>query len=175
MYCPQCSQEQVAEEMRFCSRCGFPLTIVSQLVKSGGALAGFDPEGKPQLSPRQRGARKGILMLIISAVLVPIVTLMTETKGDFFVLFLPVVMVFVYGLARLLYAYLLEQGTPPRNESSLAAKTKQLHDAHRPALPIGQNIPITNWKLPVNTSEMAQPPSVTDNTTTLLNDQTEEK
>jgi hypothetical protein len=175
MYCPQCSQEQVAEEMRFCSRCGFPLTIVSQLIRSGGTLAGFDPEGKPQLSPRQRGARKGVLMLIISAVLVPIVALMTETKGDFFVLFLPVVMVFVYGLARLLYAYLLEQGTSPRDKSSLAARARQLHDAHASALPAGQNIPITNWRQPVNTSEMAQPPSVTDNTTKLLNDETEQK
>ena len=175
MYCPQCSQEQVAEEMRFCSRCGFPLTIVSQLVSSGGALAGFDTEGKPQLSPRQRGVRKAALMLIMSAVLIPIVTLMTRIKDDFFVLFLPVLMVFLYGLARLLYAYLLEQGTPQRNESSLAANTRQLPGANRAALPAGQNIPITNWKQPVNTSEMAQPPSVTDNTTRLLNDQTEEK
>jgi hypothetical protein len=175
MYCPQCSQEQVAEQMRFCSRCGFPLTIVSQLVANSGALPGFDPEKKVQLSPRQRGARKGVLMLIISAVLVPIVTLMTETKGDFFVLFLPVVMVFVYGLARLLYAYLLEQGTPPRNESSLPAKTKKVAGLTASALPTGQNIPITNWRQPVNTSEMAQPASVTDNTTKLLNDEAEQK
>jgi predicted amidophosphoribosyltransferase len=41
MYCPQCSQEQIAEEMRFCSRCGLPLEIVSQLVRNGGALAGL--------------------------------------------------------------------------------------------------------------------------------------
>ena len=175
MFCPQCSQEQVAEEMRFCSRCGFPLTIVSQLVRSGGALAGFDTEGKPQLSPRQRGVRKGVLMLIISAVLIPIVTVMTRIKDDFFVLFLPVMMVFVYGLARLLYAYLLEQGTSPRHESSSAAKAKQFAGAPASAFPTGQNIPITNWKQPVNTSEMAQPASVTDNTTKLLNDQTEEK
>jgi predicted amidophosphoribosyltransferase len=59
MYCPQCSQEQVSEEMRFCSRCGFPLAIVSQLVRNGGALEGFDPEAKGQLSPRQKGIRWG--------------------------------------------------------------------------------------------------------------------
>ena len=177
MYCPQCSQEQVAEEMRFCSRCGFPLAMVSQLVRNGGALAGFESEGQRQLSPRQRGLRKGVLMMIISAVLVPIVALMTAMKSDLFVLFLPVAMVFVYGLARLLYAYLLEQGTPPRNETSLAgaAKPKQFAAAHHTALRAAQNIPITNWKQPVNTSEMAQPPSVTDHTTKLLNDETEQK
>lgn len=35
MYCPQCSQQQATGEMRFCSRCGFPLKIVSQLVANG--------------------------------------------------------------------------------------------------------------------------------------------
>ena len=67
MFCPQCSQQQVAGEMRFCSRCGFPLTIVSQLVSSGGALEGFDVDGNRQLSPRQKGIRKGALFMIPAA------------------------------------------------------------------------------------------------------------
>jgi len=172
MYCPQCSQEQVAEEMRFCSRCGFPLAIVSQLVRNGGALPGFDPEAKGGLSPRQRGVRKGVLMLIISAVLVPIVALMTAMKSDLFVLFLPVAMVFVYGLARLLYAYLLEQGTPTKNAFALTApaKFKQLSSVRQPALAPGQSVHI--GRQPIDTSEMVQPLSVTDNTTRLLNDET---
>ena len=175
MYCPQCSQEQGAEEMRFCSRCGFPLTIVSQLVSSGGALAGFDPEAKGQLSPRQKGVRWGAILMIISALLVPLAAVMTAMKGDFFVLFFPVFLVFVFGLARLLHAYLLAPSTPTENESSLAAKTKHLPDAHASALPAGQDIPITTWRQPVNTSEMAQPPSVTDHTTKLLDAETEQK
>ncbi len=175
MYCPQCSQEQFAEEMRFCSRCGFPLAIVSQLVRDGGALEGFDVEGNRQLSPRQKGVRKGALFTIISGVLIPIVALVAANKNDLAVLWVPVLMVFAYGLVRMLYAYLLEQGTTPRNESSLAAKTRQFPATHASALPAGQNIPITSWRQPVNTSERAEPASVTDNTTKLLNDQTEQK
>ena len=69
--------------MRFCSRCGFPLTIVSQLVANGGALAGFDAEGKRRLTPRQKGIRWGALLMIISGVLLPIVALMTvQTTTD---------------------------------------------------------------------------------------------
>ena len=173
MYCPQCSQEQVSEEMRFCSRCGFPLAVVSQLVAGGGALAGFDAEGKRQLSPRQKGVRWGALLMIISGVLIPIVALMTAMKSDFFVLFLPVLLVFLIGLARLLHAYLLAAKTPNEIESSSTAGTKQLAAARTSALPAGQSIPATNWRQPVNTSEMAQPLSVTENTTKLLTDETE--
>ena len=37
MYCPKCSQLQISEEMRFCSRCGFALGAVRELVASGNA------------------------------------------------------------------------------------------------------------------------------------------
>jgi hypothetical protein len=169
MYCPQCSQEQVSEEMRFCSRCGFPLAIVSQLVRNGGVLAGFNPEAKRQLSPRQKGVRWGVILLIISVLLVPL----SAMAEDFAVLFIPVFLIFVFGLVRLLHAYLLAQNTPTENASRSAAQTKSLPGAYQTALPAGQTIPVTNWGQPVNTSEMAQPLSVTDNTTRLLNDESE--
>jgi hypothetical protein len=172
MYCPQCSQEQVSEEMRFCSRCGFPLAIVSQLVRNGGALEGFDQDTKGQLSPRQKGIRWGVLLLIITAVLIPIVALMTAMKNDFGVLFVPVVVVFLIGVARLLHAYLLAQTNPNQVESSSTVRTKGLAAAHTSALP-GQSIPASTWKQPVNTSEMVPPHSVTENTTQLLTDENE--
>src|ERR1051325_5241870 len=109
MFCPQCSQEQVSEEMRFCSRCGFPLAIVTQLVRGGGAFEGFDPEAKGQLSPRQKGVRWGLILMILSLLLVPLVAVMTAMKNDFGVLFVPVLVVFVLGLGRLLHAYRSEE------------------------------------------------------------------
>jgi hypothetical protein len=165
MYCPQCSQEQLAEEMRFCSRCGFPLAIAS-----GGALEGFDVEGKRQLSPRQKGVRKGALFMIISCVLLPLVAFMAANKNDLAVLYLPVLMVFIYGLARLLYAYLLEQDTLMGSKTSLAGavRSKQSSAAQRFALPPERSVPITDWRQPADTSEMAEPHSVTDHTTKLL-------
>lgn len=175
MYCPQCSQEQLAEEMRFCSRCGFPLAIVSQLVRNGGALAGFDVEAKGPLSPRQKGIRWGVILMIISALLVPVTALMTALEEDFAVLFIPAFLIFVIGLVRLVHAYLLAQNTPTKNARPAPAKTNSLPGAYQPALPTGQAIPVTNWRQPVNTSEMAQPPSVTDHTTKLLSDETENR
>lgn len=159
--------------MRFCSRCGFPLAIVSELVRNGGALAGFDPKPKGQLSSRQKGVRWGLILMIISVVISPLTALMTAMKNDFFVLFIPLFLIFVVGLTRLLHAYLLAQDTPTENASSSAAKTQSLTGAHKRALPADQTIPVTNWRQPVNTSEMAQPLSVTDNTTRLLNDESD--
>ena len=175
MYCPQCSQEQVAEEMRFCSRCGFPLTIVSQLVTNGGALVGFDTEGNRRLTPRQKGVRWGALLMIISGVLIPIVTLLSAMKNDAAVLFFPVGLVFLTGLARLLWAYLLQPKNPLQKEfpSAAAGMSEQLNASRRSALPSHQSVPITNWRQPIDTSEMAQPASVTDHTTKLLNDEAE--
>ena len=161
--------------MRFCSRCGFPLAIVSELVRNGGALAGFDPETKGHLSPRQKGVRWGVLLLLITAVLIPVVALMTAMKNDFGVLFVPVVVVFLIGVARLLHAYLLAQNTPNQVESSSTVRTKALAAAATSALPAGESIPAASWKRPVNTSEMAQPASVIENTTRLLTDENEVK
>jgi hypothetical protein len=173
MYCPQCSQEQVAEEMRFCSRCGFPLAIVSELVRGGGVLAGFDPQAKGQLSPRQKGVRWGVLLIAVNVLLLPTAALMTAMKSDWAFLFLPLSVIFVIGLVRLLHAYLLAPKTPNEIERSSAARKKPLAAARTSALPAGQAIPVTNWRQPVNTAEMAQPLSVTEHTTKLLTDETE--
>lgn len=32
MFCPQCGHQQVTDETRFCSRCGLPLSLVTDLV-----------------------------------------------------------------------------------------------------------------------------------------------
>src|SRR6266446_2927026 len=38
MHCPSCGQRQVSNETKFCSRCGMPLGIVSDLLAHGGYL-----------------------------------------------------------------------------------------------------------------------------------------
>lgn len=38
MYCPRCGQQQISAETKFCSRCGFQLHIVSELLPNNGTL-----------------------------------------------------------------------------------------------------------------------------------------
>ena len=47
MYCPRCGQQQVSADTKFCSRCGFQLGLVSELLMNGGFL--------PQLAELYKG------------------------------------------------------------------------------------------------------------------------
>src|SRR5690348_8255702 len=38
MHCPNCGQQQVSPDIKFCSRCGFPMGLVSELLAHGGFL-----------------------------------------------------------------------------------------------------------------------------------------
>ncbi len=38
MHCPSCGQQQVSSDLRFCSRCGFPLMLVAEILSHGGTL-----------------------------------------------------------------------------------------------------------------------------------------
>lgn len=63
MHCPKCGQQQVLDEMRFCSRCGFALGIVTELILTGGTLPERETESfAARLSGRKRGKRFGLLL-----------------------------------------------------------------------------------------------------------------
>jgi hypothetical protein len=38
MHCPSCGQQQMSNETKFCSRCGMPLGVVSEVLMHGGYL-----------------------------------------------------------------------------------------------------------------------------------------
>jgi hypothetical protein len=38
MHCPSCGQQQISNETKFCSRCGLPLGVVSEVLIHGGYL-----------------------------------------------------------------------------------------------------------------------------------------
>ena len=42
MHCPRCGQQQVSEDIKFCSRCGLPLGVVSEVLAQGGYLPQLD-------------------------------------------------------------------------------------------------------------------------------------
>ncbi|HVF50888.1 MAG TPA: zinc ribbon domain-containing protein [Pyrinomonadaceae bacterium] len=170
MFCPKCSQPQVSEEVRFCSRCGFPLSGVAELLARGGAHDDDDVATvNRELSPRQIGMRKGFVWMIMSVVLAVIVTIFTILKDDAFVLFVPVTVCFVIGLTRALHAFLLGDARP---QQSLSKRRDALNAnaANNAALPPAQSIPVPTFRQPgVNTSEMmSPPPSVTERTTKLI-------
>jgi hypothetical protein len=182
MYCPQCGQQQASSEMRFCSRCGFPLGGVVELLAQGGVLSsGGDELREQSLSPRRRGVKQGVVMMLLGTVIVPVLGILNSYQDQTTLLEVLVavsaVIFFAGGLMRILYALLFESSAPgvkldatastsPTAPATLGATPRVS------ALPPAQSIPVPTFApRRMNTEELAQPPSVTENTTRLLDEE----
>ncbi|MFN2533281.1 MAG: hypothetical protein ABR555_18515 [Pyrinomonadaceae bacterium] len=177
MFCPQCGQQQVTGAVRFCSRCGFPLDGVIQLLSHGGMLPVYrasDVETK--ISPRKRGVKQGGLLLLSGAVLVPILGVLSSFARnsnfiDILVAFAAIIC-FLGGPLRMLFAAVFEEGGPNfgRSEvpyvSSPAPRQFSSRVQSNPLPPASVQPP--PWRPRPITAELAAPPSVTENTTRLL-------
>jgi hypothetical protein len=181
MHCPQCGQQQVSGSVRFCSRCGFPLDGVIQLLGTGGMLPVYrSPDEPVQISPRRKGVKQGGILFLSGAVIVPILGVFASFSNAAFpqiLTMLAAIICFLGGPLRMLYAGLFEEGAPHRiptyGPPPVAAPQfgppRQNH-----ALPPPPARSPSGWRRPT-TAELANPPSVTENTTRLLDkeDQTD--
>lgn len=176
MYCPHCGQQQVSDSLRFCSRCGFPLEGVLQLLGSGGALPLYQaPSGLREMSARRKGVRQGAALFLAGAVMVPVLGVINSfTHGpNLLDILVPLaaIIFFLGGLMRMLFAALFEEGAPRHHivTTSYAPPPISQLGGHAPAaLPPVKNNPVPSWRSRPNTSEIRQPSSVTENTTRLL-------
>jgi hypothetical protein len=153
--------------MRFCSRCGFPLGGVRELIESGGTLA----ESKARPSPVVKGMRRGVWLILIGLFLGLIATVITAADDDFAPIFIIPVLCIVIGFIRLLYSTFIQERWQ-RGKVSGQDLNKQAEVISQPraslSLPAGAPLGFEAPKR--NTREMASPPSVTENTTRLLED-----
>jgi len=172
MYCPNCGQQQISE-MRFCSRCGLALSGLAEWL-SGGPLPVLRREEAPSpaaMSPRRKGMRRAGKLMFFSAALFPVFLLFSaaiEEPGPILVPF----MLFFVSLAMMLYARIFSDPTPVSHIANHigAPQASTLRPAPaRASLPPGGHIPMPSRH--VRTNELAQPPSVTENTTRLLDDE----
>jgi len=170
MYCPQCGQQQVSDELRFCSRCGFQLQGVMQLLNAGGELPGLSKgEQRRRRSPRREGVRQGVLLMFVAMVLAPLANFIGK-GGEV----LPATFIML-GLMRLLYAVIFQESEASMKKRQAQppyappAKPQQMNAARGGALPPAQSVPVSSYaQRRVETAEIVQPPSVTENTTKLL-------
>jgi hypothetical protein len=181
MFCPQCGQQQISGETRFCSRCGFPLGGVLSLLTSGGVPAQSETSGQPKkLSPRSRGYRQGALLIMIGIILTPILGILTDIGMPEVLVALTAVICFMGGFTRMIYARIFEEKSEQAASHSLpsyaapATHTQFGPGVARPsALPPQRSVPASGWRTPNDTAEVVAPPSVTENTTRLLDDKAE--
>ncbi|HEV2704880.1 MAG TPA: zinc ribbon domain-containing protein [Pyrinomonadaceae bacterium] len=184
MHCPKCGQQQISEEVRFCSRCGFLLEGVAHLVASGGMVSvpprpmmAAPPAVMPQESAtKQRATQRGTKMVFWSVVLFPFFlafSIGADSPGPLVVPFT----LFFLGIMQIIYARLFgEHMLPSRRERRERRKQAEVAPPYQPpnSLPPMQSTPVAppSFRQRADTAEFISPPgSVTENTTRLLDDQ----
>ena len=170
MFCPKCGQ-QSSDEVRFCPRCGFHLAGVAAYLAADESHTAEAPAPRaPLVTARRRGIRRGAKIMFICGVLLPAAALLAF-EGDAPGPLLLVCTAGLAGLAWMVYSWLFNDNTVPvETRASRKARRKDLDAAgERPALGAPQftPAPLFNQRRG-DTAEIYQPPSVTENTTKLL-------
>ena len=178
MHCPKCGQQQISDEIRYCSRCGFLLTGIAEVVANDGLLPGSSNAVSKAISPRKRGVKQGAFIFLLSFLVVPVLAMIAvATNDEPIAAAIGAVLLICGGLIRIVYALMFESGEPGGStieENALSASRKFLKRRSRHAeLPAGTTIPATAYMAPESghwrdTNDLAPPPSVTDSTTKLL-------
>ena len=171
MFCPKCGQPQPSEDVRFCSRCGFPTEGVKQLLAADGLLPTVEKEPeRPRRSPRREGVRQGVLLMCVFLLMLPF----TESaSGHRWEILAQIFM--MAGFVRILYAVFFQDGATRKGKGPKGSKQDAspaaaagLGARRAAALPSSQSIPVSAWGQRADTAEIVPPPSVTENTTKLL-------
>lgn len=182
MFCPTCGQQQISEETRFCSRCGFLLSGVAELIHNGGAYPqAIQPLKAKKDSPRKRGLKQGLFIFLLSFLVVPLTAIFTiaiDAREPFLVA-IAAILLTVGGLLRMAYALMFESSEPygaTLEENALNAAQNFLgKNKSAAALPPQQSIPTSTYVPPTagnwrDTNDLNATPSVTENTTKFLDE-----
>jgi hypothetical protein len=169
MFCPKCSQAQSSDEMRYCSRCGFPLETVTLLLNGDGVLPS-QQVNTGRRSHRSRVATESLILTIFSWAIAMACTFWFDASGIYegvakigaFTFF----MLGFIGLFRFLYAFLFMKMDTAENKRM----QRSIPEAKPAQLPPQQTVPISDFPRRPNTREMSPHPSVTESTTRFLDE-----
>jgi hypothetical protein len=178
MHCPDCGQQQVNEEIRFCSRCGLPLSLISQVVANRGSLPQLaELNRKKTFLSKKTGIFIGITWMLFFIFIVTTFLEIMRAPGELssmvavFGIFSGVMMIvgsafFLPGSAG--DGRKDEYADPPLRD----LPHRDLNASPQGALPPPRSVPVQNYAPPDQknrweTNDLAQP-SVTEGTTKLL-------
>lgn len=179
MHCPKCGQQQVSHEIRYCSRCGFLLTGVAEVVANQGIVPGSYLGSSRPDSPRKRGVKQGAFIFLLTFFVVPILGILAAATGSEPVAAgIAAVLLIFGGLLRIVYALMFESSEPgiPTLEENILSRSQNYFNRtpSKPGLPAGDASQAGFYTAPGagvwrDTKDLAPSPgSVTDTTTKLL-------
>lgn len=168
MYCPRCSQQQLPDDVRFCTRCGFHLAAVSHLLRTEG-IADIQPKERLPLIKRQE-LRKGakliflsLLSVVPSFILAGMIDPLRIPLAVPFIIAVPFI-TFLVGLVQIFYYFFFgESILPIKTQNQLFAFNENPHQLNYQP---GQSSPFETRSF--DTTEFVQPPSITETTANLI-------
>jgi hypothetical protein len=176
MFCPTCGQQQASAEIRFCSRCGLPLELISEIVANGGSLPRLDElSKKKKWLTRINVLKFGLIWMTFWWFVVAAIGAIAELDG------LPE-LGGVLGFAGIIFSLLIafvfldkEQPAQSQNVNFRSDEMQNLRGAARQnALPPQQSVPASSYIPPQpggwKTNDLTAPGSVTERTTKLLSE-----
>ena len=180
MHCPNCGQQQVSNETKFCSRCGMPLNIIAEVVANGGSLPQLaqleQMNHKKPLFSKKNGVLFGTFWFIF---LTMFLTSFFAIIGAPDSLIASIAVTGVFGAMMIIIgslALLPSSKMPVMLTGSMSHPPGPLqYGVDQTALPPAHSVPVNTYAAPLagswrDTNDL-QPTSVTENTTRLLDEQ----
>ncbi len=179
MHCPRCGQQQISTETKFCSRCGFQMGLIPELIANNGML--------PQLAElyqqnqswftRKNGVIFSLLWFVTFVMMIPAFAGLGDAEEVAGVSA-------VFGLFTTILLLIFSLGFLKKSQKTISIAALEAHQMqatglygatpNQHALPPQQSIPVESytapqggWRTP-DTGEFARPGSVTDSNTKLL-------
>lgn len=171
MFCPKCAAEINSNETKFCSKCGFTIKAVREIVKENKA-------DESEISQFQKGLRFGVKLLLLALILLPIFQILSglfppddklvesspsSTWFDFLGNAVLIALT-LSGIARIFYAFVFERSTKSNifknfNKSDISDDEvmREISECERNALPPSQNIPVSDFGKWKTTDELFEP------------------
>lgn len=174
MYCPRCSQQQINSEIKFCSRCGFLLTGISEVTANDGLIPQiYAPKKERNFLKRFLNVRSFLITFQILSVFLIILSAASDAPEE--------IITFLFGLAFGIFFSLLTSiflANKPKfnvSKSDEVSTAELIENQANFALPPQTSQPVSSYAPPAagswktfTTNDLA-PHSVTDRTTKLLN------
>ena len=160
MHCPSCGQQHVSstehlrplplwrDKIKFCSRCGFPMELVAELLDHGGFLPKLaELDQKRAFFARKNGIVFSIFWMILLMILIPAIIGIGNGPGE--AQALSAVIGLFSGLIIMIGSLVLlpsPEQYPLINAQQMqspSATTRGLHGSQHQALPPQQSIPVS--------------------------------
>lgn len=118
MFCPNCSQQHLPNEVKFCSRCGFHLAPVSQLINSNGMTFVQSNVSKERLPLIKRKELRTGAKLIFASFFLVVPSFIMAGIFDSGLPLLIIPLTFLLGLAQISYYFFFGESILPLKEQN---------------------------------------------------------